>query len=291
MPGPPKVWKAVTLTVPTGCEDELVGSVSRQILGLRVDSGGQGLSSVEMYVDSDDDLEALQECIAAALSRLGVDDACCRPTVRSIPDGRWVERYQETLLPFTIGDRFVVYPGDATPDPDGSRIPIILVPGRAFGTGEHATTRLCMSALETEVSPRSRWLDVGCGSGILSVAAALLGAAEVTALDIDPDAVDVCGEVAAANGVTAAVHVRTGSLDQVADAVFDGAVANIHAPFFLAHAPELHRALRPGGVLACTGFLKSDLPEIVPALEGAGFTVRVGRQDGAWALIVADAAP
>ncbi len=291
MPGSPKEWKAVALRVPTRCEDDLVGMLSHLVLGIHVEPGDGGMSGVELYVESDREVAMVRQALAGAFSRLGIKGEGSGTVVRSVPDGRWVENYQESLRPFTAGDRFVIHPGDEPPDPSGSRIPIVLVPGRAFGTGEHETTRLCLSALERQVAPGSHWLDAGCGSGILSVAAAMLGAAQVTAVDIDPDSVDVCREVAAVNGVTDSVQVLEGSLDQVADSGFDGAVANIHAPFFLQQAAGLHRLLRTEGVLVCTGFLESDLPAIVSALETGGFAIRSSGRDGEWALIEAESLP
>jgi ribosomal protein L11 methyltransferase len=291
MAAPPQEWKAVLLNIPSRYEDELIGMISNRVLGIRVEPAGPDISSVEMYVGSDADVRALENWLDLALDRLGLEPGRNRPSVRSVPDGRWVENYQESLRPFTAGERFMIYPGEETPDSDGDRIPIILVPGRAFGTGEHATTRLALSALENAVATGSRWLDVGCGSGILSVAAARLGAADITALDIDRDSVDVCGEVAAVNGVTEAVHVMEGSLERIQTPCFDGVVANIHAPFFMEHAAGLHRVLQTGGALICSGFLEKDIPEISGALEDAGLAVRSCRQDGEWALILAEASP
>ncbi len=285
---PPQEWRAVTLSVPSGCEDDLVGMISNLVLGIRVAPGGSGVSTFDLYVESDADLAALQTALTAALNRLGIESVEERQTVRSVPDGRWVETYQESLRPFTAGERFVIHPGDEPPDPGATRIPIVLVPGRAFGTGEHATTRLCLSALETAVVCGSRWLDVGCGSGILSVAAAKLGATAVSALDNDRDSVGVCREVLAANGVSGTVQVLEGSLERIDGPGYDGVVVNIHAPFFMKYATDLRKLLSPGGALICTGFLESDIPEISCVLQDAGLKIRACLQDGGWGLILAE---
>jgi len=291
MAAPPREWQAVSLRVPARHEDELVGMLAHLVLGIRVEPVEGGISSVELYVETEAEVAPLLQTLEAALSRLGIDGDGTRPLVRSVPDGRWVENYQQSLRPFEAGARFMIYPGDERPDPASSRMPIILVPGRAFGTGEHETTRLCMAALERHVVPGSRWLDVGCGSGILSVAATRLGAVQVTAVDIDPDSVDVCSEVAAVNGVAGAVQVMEGSLERIAGMEFDGAVVNIHASFFLQQAVDLPGVLVPGGVLICTGFLEKDRRSIAEALEQSGLVVRSSGRDGDWALIVAESSP
>lgn len=288
MPKPPKEWKAVSVSVPSRYEDALVGMVSHQVIGVRVVPGGSGESTVELFVESEADLPVLSASVSAALHRLGSDPGKCRPFVLTVPDGHWVENYQQSLRSFAVGERFVIHPGEGRPDPVGDRIPIRIVPSRAFGTGEHATTRLCLAALERTVRTGSRWLDVGCGSGILAVAAAGLGAGVVTAVDNDPEAAEICGEVVTANGVTGTVRVMEGSLELVATSEYDGVVANIHAPFFLEHATELAGLLRPGGTLICTGFLTSDLPDITGALEDAGLKVGGSGQDGEWAVILAE---
>lgn len=289
MAGPAQGWKAVELAIPSRFEEELVALVAGQVLGVQVEPDTPERCRMELYVETDSDLRALKETVAGFLTRSGIDPSDCALTEKDVPDGRWVEAYQESLHPFPAGERFMIYPGEPPRGEPGCRMPILLVPGRAFGTGEHATTRLCLRALEQAVSPGSRWLDVGCGSGILGVAAALLGAEEVYAVDNDPDAVEVCREVAEANQVTGTVQAVEGSLQQIAATGLDGVVANIHAPFFLEHAAGLHRLLRPGGVLLCTGFLRTDVPEIGRALVGAGLGIRETRHEAEWALTLADA--
>ncbi len=288
MQKPLQGWKAVAVNISSGYEDELVGMVSHKILGARSLPDGCGESTVELFVGTDVDMAALAASVSDALRRLGFDPGKNRPVVFTVPDGNWVENYQKSLRPFPAGDRFLIHPGEERPDCVGDRIPIRLVPGRAFGTGEHATTRLCLAALERTVRTGSRWLDVGCGSGILAVAAAGLGAGAVTAVDNDPEAVEVCREVVTANGAAGTVQVLEGSLEGIERSGYDGVVANIHAPFLLENAMELAGLLRSGGALICTGFLTSELPEITGILEDSGLLVRASGQDGEWAMIQAE---
>ena len=126
-----------------------------------------------------------------------------RLTITDVGDEGWVEAWQRSLAPIPLGTRFVVLPHENLPAP-ASREPIRLIPGMAFGTGEHATTRLCAGVLEDLVVPGSRWLDLGCGTGILAIVAARLGASSVAALDLDPQAAQVAEEV-----VRCRVELRT----------------------------------------------------------------------------------
>lgn len=205
--------------------------------------------------------------------------------VVEIADGRWVERYQAGLRPLPLGERFVVVPGDRLPDPS-DRAEIRLAPGQAFGTGEHATTRLCAAWLETRVAPGQRWLDLGTGSGVLAVVAARLGA-QVQALDIDQDAVEVARAVIRDNGVPDVVRVRRGSTGSWQGPPADGVVANISERYFFEHASEIAGVLKPTGCLVASGFLAEDAREVEAALAAAGLAVAARSAEGAWRSAVA----
>jgi ribosomal protein L11 methyltransferase len=167
------------------------------------------------------------------------------------------------------------------------RSPILLVPGRAFGTGEHGTTRLAVEALEQHVTPGSAWLDLGTGTGLLALVARHLGAGRVIARDNDPDAVEVAREVLRANGSAHGVELRQGSMEELAAASFDGIVANIVAPFFLAHAAEVAALLRPGGLLLATGLLAEEEGKVGSALERAGLRLESRESVPPWVLLLA----
>jgi ribosomal protein L11 methyltransferase len=215
--------------------------------------------------------------------------ACSPPTASGsiaspAADERWVERWQSSLSPIPLGVRFVVMPKAGVTGPPG-RDPIRLVPGMAFGTGEHETTRLCAAALERHVRAGSHWLDLGTGTGVLAIVAARCGASRILAVDSDPEAVAIASEVVAANGEADRVEVRAGSLAECRDERFDGIVANIQSSFFLANASPIASAMAEGAVLLASGILVEDVPEIQAALGAAGVRIEARTSEGPWALL------
>jgi ribosomal protein L11 methyltransferase len=179
-----------------------------------------------------------------------------------------------------------VHPSGSRQEGFEERTPILLVPGRAFGTGEHGTTRLAVEALERHVTAASAWLDLGTGTGLLAVVARLLGAGRVVARDNDADAVEVAREVLEANG-EATIDLALGSMEDLTLASFDGIAANIIAPFFVGHAGEVAALLRPGGVLLATGLLEEEALPVGHALEKAGLTLEGKESAPPWILLVA----
>lgn len=270
--------------MPEAVAEDLPGRVGAGLLGAEVAPAGANAATVTLYAADREAAAELALSLGAELRSLGVD---ATPTIREIRDDRWVEAYQAGLRPLPLGRRFVVLPGDDHRAPP-ERDPIVLVPGRAFGTGEHPTTRLCAAALEAVVEPGSRWLDLGTGSGVLAVVASRCGARRVDAVDVDPDAVEVAREVVARNAAAGGVEVRTGSADSLDDGAYDGVVANISEVYFLTRAADIARVLRPGGRLVASGFLVEDAADVVASLARAGL-VAVGdrAEEGEWSACVA----
>ena len=169
-------------------------------------------------------------------------------------------------------------------------IEIALDPGMAFGTGTHPTTRLCLEALEDLVQPAQDILDLGCGSGILSIAAAKLGARKVLALDTDAIAVQATRENAAANGTADKITAEQGSLAAIKTSArrFDVVVVNILARVILKMAEnQLGEAVRPGGIAIFSGIIETQVEEIEAALRQTGLQPGARRQKGDWVLIEA----
>ena len=182
--------------------------------------------------------------------------------------GDWQDRWREFHKPVRVGTLWVGPPWE---EPDPAAIAIVIEPGRAFGTGGHATTRLCLRLLEAEA--RGSVLDIGCGSGVLSIAAAKLGFGPVLAIDFDPQAVEATGRNAAENGV--AVDVRQADLRSDALPPADLALANIAAEAVLALDGRI-RARRA----ITSGYLVSDEPRL------DGYRVERRIEDGGWAADV-----
>jgi ribosomal protein L11 methyltransferase len=268
-------WSVLTAVVPDALDDEIAAVLGSGSLGVEVASSGPGTSRVCVYLASGEDAEVWRERARLVLVAHGL-----------VGDGRWVERWQESLAPIPLGARFVVMPNEGG-EASGGRDPIRLIPGMAFGTGEHETTRLCAAGLEREVVAGSRWLDLGTGTGLLAIVAARCGASRVLAVDDDPQAVTVASSVLAANDADAVVELRAGSIAERRGERFEGIVANIQSSFFVAQARALTAALADGGVLLASGLLVEDVPDVSRALEAAGLTVMEQVADGPWALLLA----
>jgi ribosomal protein L11 methyltransferase len=189
----------------------------------------------------------------------------------------WIAEARTKLQPVCVGTRFFLVPewrDDPTP-PGHFRIEVN--PGMAFGTGAHESTQLCLEALEREVQPDVTVLDVGAGSGILSVASLLLGARRVVACDIDPITVELAKQPLAFIGSAGAI--RTRSVDLV--------VANISPEAIIALAPELIRVLRAPGRMIASGFETPEVADVQLALERAGATICSSHAKGTWNALVA----
>jgi ribosomal protein L11 methyltransferase len=204
----------------------------------------------------------------------------------SIPDVDWVARFREGFRPFRVG-RFHIVPAWESPGGSGApdEITLRILPGRAFGTGTHESTRLCLGALESRAmrGPLGRVLDVGGGTGILAVAAASLGASQVTAVDVDPDAVESARLHARLNGVELRLLQGDGGRPFAAHR-FDLVVANLTAPLLLERRQEIVGLCAPGACAVLGGFLQGDAPEIAAAYAPLGTSE--ARTDGEWAALV-----
>ncbi|WP_425145437.1 50S ribosomal protein L11 methyltransferase [Deinococcus sp.] len=217
------------------------------------------------------------------------------------PDLDWQAEWKASLRPVRAG-RITVVPGWLLPEVQAGQVPLIIEPGMAFGTGHHATTRMAIEALSALKLNGQRVLDVGSGSGVLALAASLLGASSALGLDIDPLTIPVALENARTNGYLPAAaglkHPQSGRLldfqegslsDELPwdDQPYGVLVANLYAELHDLLAPDYRSALQAGGTLILTGILESRLPLVRAALEREGFTGVQERQDGEWALVTA----
>lgn len=228
------------------------------------------------------------------------------PQVRSLAEADWANVWKASYQPLRIGRRFLIIPAWQTADvrPAADDVPVILDPGMAFGTGLHPSTQLCLMAMEDAVQPGQRVLDAGCGSGILSIAAARLDAASVDAFDIDPIAVAATRENAALNDLPIPINVFvsagpdenwtriSGNVGRVGNPSYtwDVILVNIlpHVIIALLEA-GLHTYLAPGGRMIFAGIIEEREPGVRAALAEHGLTIvrRLGLGD--WVSLVAEA--
>ena len=209
-------------------------------------------------------------------------------TVVSLDEEDWVNNWKQYYKPLPIGSRLLVLPSWEE-QPETDRIVLKLDPGMAFGTGAHQTTRMCLEFLEKAVRPGDTMLDLGCGSGILSIAARLLGAVQATAVDIDPIAEKIAYENAAMNGIG-----REGYRVLIGNVLSDTRVqreiagqypvvaANIVADVIIALAPLARTLVQPGGVFMVSGIIDERVDEVKTALQNSGFAVSEHAEAEGW---------
>lgn len=225
------------------------------------------LKTIKSYFPADQDLEQKVQSISTFIAESGVNYPgfiFSPPTIALLKEEDWANSWKEHFKPARIGRRLVIKPSWEAFSACEGDIVLEVDPGMAFGTGTHPTTRLCLEALEKifykeePFADKSKklptLLDVGTGSGILSIAAMKFGASGIKALDIDPEAVTVARENLALNGIHDQVEVATTPLCEIA-ATFDIIVANILAEELVRLAPELACRLKPGGILLLSGIL------------------------------------
>lgn len=196
----------------------------------------------------------------------------------------WSQKWKEHWKPQRIGERLVIVPSWESFAAHDDDLVITMVPGMAFGTGTHATTRLCAEALERLVQPGQAMLDVGCGSGILALFAIKLGAAPVLGIDNDPDAIMVSRENAEANGLADKIQLAV-SADVDVEGVFPLVVANILMKPLLALAPAIVATVQANGVLLLSGLLAEQLDEVSAAYCALGLQESERHLQDEWGLL------
>ena len=246
----------------------------------------QGLSRVKLYLE-DSDKQNLSRLEALAAERnLPI-------TVTNMPEIDWEESWKDNYPPQPVGKNLIVLPYWLADQNEG-HLPVILDPGLIFGTGAHPSTRLVMEEMEKLVKPGFRCLDLGSGSGILSITALRLGAASAIGVDIDPKAEDIARENAAYNGFSApAFTALTGNviedrelMAELSAKEYDLVLVNIVADVIISLAPVLPKFLGRDSLLICSGIVAYRLPDVAGALNQNGISIKKVRETEDWCCVV-----
>jgi len=277
----PQTWFELTVEVPHPC--------SEAVANFLIETGSPGLQSEERadavvltaYFASDPPLDAVRRfCTAIGCA----SDYDVSMQVRQVADENWADNWKRHFASLPIGRRLYVCPSWDACAPPG-RVAVVIDPGMAFGTGQHASTRGCLELLERRVAAGgvTRALDVGTGSGVLAIALAKLGVGDVCAVDTDPAACAIAAANARQNGVSTAVHV-TPSLDAVSGA-FELIAANLFANVLQELAPRLTSMLQPSGVVICSGLLTEDEARVYTAYESLGLQRQDRYEENSWVTL------
>ena len=247
----------------------------------------QGLSHIKLYLEDTD--TAGMERLTALTEQLKLP-----MNVAPLAEVDWEESWKDNYPPQEVGETIVVLPYWRA-DEETDRLKVILDPGLTFGTGAHPSTQMVMETMEESVRPGFRCLDLGSGSGILSIAALRLGAQSAIGIDIDPKAEDIARENAAYNGFAAPEFTAlTGNVTEdkelmgrLASNEYDLVLVNIVADVIIGLAPVLPNFLTEKSILICSGILDTRLDDVTAALEQAGLTIRGIRAKEDWRCVTA----
>lgn len=231
---------------------------------------------VHSWFPADDQFPWLKSQLESRLDALRGDQprmGTLRIEVKTVPDENWAETWKESFHVLRAGQHLLICPSWEKAEPlDGDHI-IEMDPGMAFGSGSHDTTLLCLALLEKAIHGGERVIDIGTGSGILAIGAALSGASRVLAIDIDPDAVRVARDNIERNGVSDRVTVQQGNLLDRVGETCDICVANIIADVIRDLAAPLKSHIRSGGEFICSGIILSREEEVREVLLEAGYEI------------------
>jgi len=242
------------------------------------------------YLFDDANLEDKKKRLEEALFYLSRIQSLSRPQYKRIHDKNWMSAWKDQYKPLQIGNRLAILPAWAK-NPYSERIPIRINPGMAFGTGTHPTTQLCLELMETRVLPGMDVIDVGCGSGILSIAAILLGAKHAYGADVSPAAVKSSLENAAINKTESSLTFIQGSVDEISLGAFDIieaplVIVNILATIIMRLFDEnLASLAAPGGVLILSGILEPQSEQVLQKAQQFGLRLLEKREIEDWVAL------
>ena len=249
-----------------------------------------GTARVSFYLEPEEDNPGILARVREELENLRNFTDIGEGTILSseTEDADWINNWKQYFKPIPVGEKLVIRPTWETyrGEAGENRVVLDLDPGLAFGTGTHETTRLCLQLLEKAVKPGQALLDVGCGSGILSVASLLLGAGSAVGVDIDELAVKTARENAALNHVEDRFTAICGDLTQHVSGRFDIVAANIVADVILRLTKDIPTFLKPGGIYIMSGIIDTREDEVLAAIAPR-FTVLERREEKGWIALAA----
>ena len=244
---------------------------------------------VKAYFAEEDNIEDVLQYVNERLTELkemGLDLGEAKVEHEKMHEEDWANTWKQYYKPSKVGEKIVVKPIWEEYEAKDGELVVDLDPGMAFGTGTHETTRMCIQALERYVKEESTVFDVGCGSGILAIAAAKLGAKLAVGVDLDPVAVESSIENVGYNNLNN-IEILHGNLVEVIDGKADIVVANILAEIICILTDDVKRVLKDGGIFITSGIIHDIVDMVCEKLEATGFEVIEKNRDGEWNCIVA----
>lgn len=244
---------------------------------------------VKGYFSEEDNIDEIIAYInekVEELKALGIDVGEGKVEVEKMYEEDWANNWKKYYKPSKVGEKIVVKPIWEEYEAKDEELVVELDPGMAFGTGEHETTRMCIQALEKYVQKDSTVFDVGCGSGILAIAAAKLGAKLAVGVDLDPVAVESAKENVGFNNIDN-IEILHGNLIEVIDGKADIVVANIIAEIICILTEDVSRVIKPNGYFITSGIIHDRVEMVTNKLEECGFEVIKVNKDGEWNCIIA----
>lgn len=244
---------------------------------------------VKAYFAEEDNIEEILGYVnekLVELKEMGIDLGEAKVEHEKMYEEDWANTWKQYYKPSKVGEKIVVKPIWEEYEQKEWELVVNLDPGMAFGTGTHETTRMCIQALEKYVKEESTVFDVGCGSGILAIAAAKLGAKLAVGVDLDPVAVESSIENVGYNNLNN-IEILHGNLVEVIDGKADIVVANILAEIICILTDDVKRVMKDGGVFITSGIIHDRVDMVCEKLEATGFEVIEKNRDGEWNCIVA----
>ena len=280
------VWHEISIKVPWEYVEPISHLFGKYGRGLSIENAPDELVLLRTYLPNTS--KRRLAWIQVGVNLVRVLQPLGELEVKELDETDWQSAWKAHFSLMRVGNNLVVKPSwiDYEPKPDD--VVIELDPGMAFGTGYHPTTKMCLEALEGLVRPGMKVLDLGTGSGILTIAAARLGAAYVLALDIDPVAVKEARKNFKAGGFRNVVRLARGTVPHslAEGGCFDLAMANISARIVQERAPHLREALKPGGILVASGYVHKQQHEVAEFLVDQGFSLEKAVNSEDWATLV-----